>query len=56
MNAILLRLREPSTYAGLSVLLGMFGVSVAPEAFQAIVQIATGVAALAAIILREPRR
>lgn len=56
MNAILLRLREPSTYAGLSVLLGMFGVSIAPEAFQAVVQIATGGAALVAILLREKGR
>ena len=56
MNAILLRLREPSTYAGLSVLLGMFGISIAPEAFQAVVQIATGAAALAAILLREKGR
>jgi hypothetical protein len=55
MNAILSRLREPSTYAGLSVLLGVFGVNVAPEAFQAGVQAVTGLAALAAILLREKR-
>jgi hypothetical protein len=55
MNAILARLREPSTYAGLSVLLGVFGVNVAPEAFQAAVQAVTGLAALAAILLRERR-
>ena len=55
MTAILQRLREPSTYAGLSVLLGVFGVNVAPEAFQAAVQVITGLSALAAVVLREKR-
>ena len=55
MNAIIARLREPSTYAGVSVLLGVFGVNVAPEVMQPVVQVITGLAALAAVILRERR-
>lgn len=53
MNAFLTRLREPSTYAGLAVLLGLFGVQVAPEAMTAGVQVISGAAALAAMALGE---
>lgn len=56
MNAFLSRLREPSTYAGVSVLLGVFGVNVAPEIMQPAVQVITGLAALAAVVLREGKR
>lgn len=56
MNALLSRLREPTTYAGVSVLLGVFGVNVAPEVMQPVVQIITGGAALAAVVLREKGR
>ena len=56
MSAFLSRLREPSTYAGVSVLLGVFGVNVAPEIMQPVVQVITGLAALAAVVLREGKR
>lgn len=53
MAAFLARLREPSTYAGLAVLLGLFGVQVAPEAMTAGVQMVSGGAALAAVLIGE---
>lgn len=53
MNAFLARLREPSTFAGLSVLLGLFGVQIAPEVMAPAVQITSGVAALAAVVMGE---
>ena len=56
MQAILVRLREPSTYAGLAVLLGLFGVNLAPDVMTTAIQAATGMAALAAVVLREQGR
>lgn len=56
MSAILARLREPSSYAGLAMLFGLLGINVAPEAWQAGVQVVSGAAALAAILLRERGR
>ncbi len=53
MNSLLARMREPSTYAGLAVLLGLFGVQMAPETMTAVVQTVSGAAALAAIALGE---
>ena len=51
MGKLLTRLREPSTWAGLSVLGVLFG---APEgAMDAVGQIVGGVAALGAIVLAE---
>lgn len=47
------RMREPSTMAGISVLLGLFGVQVAPEVATGAVQVVSGVAALAAVFMRE---
>lgn len=48
---IIARLREPSTWAGLSGLLVLLGVNV--EAVQAVAQVGAGIAALAAVIVRE---
>lgn len=53
MQNFINRLKEPSTFAGLSVLLGLFGVQVAPELATGAVQTLTGLAALAAIFMRE---
>lgn len=47
MKTILDRLKEPSTYRGLSLLLGLIGVTVSPEQATAI---GTGVAAILSII------
>ena len=53
LQGLLARLKEPSSYAGLSVLLGLFGVHLAPEKFTAIIGIATAVAGALAIFLPE---
>jgi hypothetical protein len=53
MNAILSRLKEPSTYAGLSVLLGLAGVHLAPEQASAIISAATAAAGLASVFIPE---
>jgi hypothetical protein len=53
MNAFLARMREPSTYAGLAVLFGLFGVQMAPETMTTAIQAASGLAGLAAIALGE---
>lgn len=50
---IINRLREPSTMAGLAVLLGLFGVPAAPEIMQGVGHIVTGGFALAAVFMRE---
>lgn len=47
------RLREPSTMAGLAVLLGLFGVPAAPEVMQGAGQVLTGLLGLAAVFVRE---
>jgi len=47
------RLKEPSTWAGLSILLAVFGVHVAPEIMQPAIQGLTGIAATASVLLKE---
>ncbi|WP_200844369.1 hypothetical protein [Rhizobium sp. 18065] len=54
-DAILKRLREPSTYAGLAALVGSLGFAFAPEAGQSILAVGTAVAALLAIWLPEKK-
>lgn len=54
MSTWIARFREPSTYAGLAALLGVFGVPIAPDLMQPVIQAGTGLAAVAAIVLREP--
>lgn len=50
--AIAARLKEPSTWAGLAVLLSVFGLPAGLS--EAVVQIGAGLGAAAAIVLREP--
>lgn len=50
-NVILQRLREPSTWAGLSVLGVVFGLPAGT--IELVGQVVAGVAGLAAIVLRE---
>lgn len=50
-SVILQRLREPSTWAGVSVLLTLFGVP--PGVGEAVGQVVAGAAAVAAILMRE---
>lgn len=47
------KLREPSTWAGVGVLLGLFGVNFAPAEAQAFVQGGTGLAGMLAIFIGE---
>lgn len=50
------RLREPSTYAGLGVLLAAFGLANAGDWVSAITAIGTGIGGIIAILLPEPKR
>lgn len=50
---IIARLKEPSTYAGLSVLLGIVGVKLAPEALTAIISVVSTVAAAIAVFVPD---
>lgn len=47
------KLQQPSTWAGLGILLQLFGVNIAPEEMGHIINVATGVAGVAAIFLNE---
>lgn len=47
------RLREPSSMAGLAVLMGLIGVPAAPEVVQGAGQVLTGLFGLAAVFMRE---
>ena len=53
MQAILSRLREPSTYAGIAAMLAAFGITVPSDLYQSIAGALTGVAGLVAVLLRE---
>jgi len=52
-NAVADRLKEPSTYAGVAVLAGLFGVHVTPEAYQGVLAVASSVAGIVAIFMPE---
>lgn len=51
MQAVFQRLREPSTWAGLSALMVVFGVNV--EAAAAVANVGAAVAGAAAVFMRE---
>ena len=53
MGAIFNRLKEPSTWAGIGVILGVFGVKVAPEQLTAVIGVVTAVCAALAVFLPE---
>jgi hypothetical protein len=55
MHAIITRLRQPSTYAGVATLLAVFGYNVAPELWNSITQFLVGASSIAAIVLNERR-
>lgn len=52
-NQVVDRLKEPSTYAGVAVVLGLLGVHVTPEAWQGVVSLMGAVGAIAAIVVPE---
>lgn len=56
LNDILARLREPSSWAGLAVLLGSLGMSIPAELAQPIGLIGAGIAGLVAFFLPERGR
>lgn len=47
------KLRQPSSMAGVSVLLGIFGVQVAPDTMTTVVNAVAGAAALGAMLIDE---
>ena len=51
--AIARRLREPSSWAGLSGLLALFGVHLAPDFLQSIILIGAGAAGVISIFVPE---
>jgi len=53
MKILLARLQEPSTYAGLAVLLGLVGVNLPDAKFQAITHAVAAIAGALAIFLGE---
>lgn len=55
LQGILNRLKEPSTYAGVGVILGLVGIHLAPEKLTAIIGFATAGAALLAVFLPEKK-
>lgn len=56
MFYLLDRAREPSTWAGVAAGLGALGIPLAPDLVQPMIQLATGIAALAAVLLRDRAR
>lgn len=53
MHYIIKRLREPSTWGGLGMLLISLGMGIPPGAIEAVTSIGVGVAGLASIFLGE---
>jgi hypothetical protein len=47
------KLKEPSTWAGLGVLVGVLGLPVTPDQWTALVQVMTALAAALAVFLPE---
>lgn len=51
--SLLDRFKEPSSWAGVAVILNLFGVQIAPEGMTAIVTALTGACAVAAFFIKE---
>lgn len=49
------KMREPSTWAGIGILLGLFGVNLAPAEAQVFVQGGVGFAGLLAVFMGEKK-
>lgn len=49
------KMREPSTWAGIGILLGLFGVNLAPADAQVFVQGGVGFAGLLAVFMGEKK-
>jgi len=53
MQTILARLREPSSWAGIAALIGIFGIKIAPEQLQAVIALGSAAAGAAAVFMPE---
>lgn len=53
MQYILSRLKEPSTYAGLAAMMAAFGLHVDGQVLQAVFAVATALAGLASVFVKE---
>ena len=53
MQYLIDRFKEPSTYAGLTALLAAFGVNLDPGLLQAVFAVATALAGLASVFVKE---
>jgi hypothetical protein len=56
MSYLLSRAAEPSSWAGVAAIGAALGMPLAPDLLQPLIQILTGAAALAAVLLRERPR
>ncbi len=56
LNWFVERLKEPSTYAGLSMLVGVLGLHVTPEAYQAAVPVVAAASAFLAVVFPESEK
>lgn len=55
-DAILARLKEPSTYAGVAFLLGLVGVKIAPEAWDGVLQVVAALGGVLAVVIPETKK
>lgn len=53
MHYLIARLKEPSTWAGLAAVLVAFGLTIPPDLIGALIPVATALAGLAAVLLKE---
>jgi hypothetical protein len=53
LQQVAARLRERSTWAGLALLLSLFGIKIAPDAWSGIVDVGVAAAGAAAILFPE---
>lgn len=56
MNTILERLKEPSTYRGLTIIGALVGIHVSPDMVGAITSVAGGIIALIEVVRREKKQ
>lgn len=55
-EAVLARLKEPSTYAGIAFLLGIIGVNITPEAWGGVLTVAGVVGGVLSIVIPEGKK
>ena len=53
MDYIIARMKEPSTFAAIAALLAALHVNIPPDEWKSLVSVLTGLAGLAAILMRE---